>query len=162
MSFSKKRALAVLGGVALLLPLAGATPATALDAAPTQCHVLLAGPTPAAEIDTNNDGNPEVRVPSVSNVRLCVTSDVVLDLPSLTSTDCGPFLTCKAFYLRYQADADVTAQATLCHTIDGSQICGMTAPMRDPINGIDGGTICAGYDLRGGSPCANGQLVAFE
>lgn len=162
MNLSKKRLLAVLGGAALLLPLAGASPASAVDIAPTDCHLLLAGPTPAAEIDTNNDGNPEVRVPSVSNVRLCVSSNVTLNLPTLESTDCGPFLTCKAFYVGYGVSGDATAQLSLCHTLDGRQVCGTTAPIHVPVDVIDGGTICAGYDLRGGSPCGNGQIIAFE
>lgn len=161
MKFSKKQMLAVLAGAALLLPLTAAAPAAAAGLAPTQCHVLLGGPTPAVEVDTNNDGNPEVRVPSISNVRLCVTGDVTLNLPTLDSTDCGPFLTCKAFYIGYGVSGEATAQFSFCHAIDGSNVCGQSAPMRVPVDVIDGGTICVGYDLRGGSPCG-GQFIDFQ
>ena len=161
MTFSNKT-LGLLAGIALLVPVTGAAPAAAADVAPTQCHLLLAGPTPAAEVDTNNDGNPELRVPSVTNVRLCVTSDVTLNPPSVESTDCGAFLTCKAFYVDYNVSGSVGAQMVLCHTIDGRQVCGMTTPIRVPLDAVDGGRMCVGYDFAGGSPCGNGQLIAFE
>lgn len=160
MIFSNKRAAALVAAAAVVLPLVVAVPASA---SPTTCQVLLAGPTPSVEVDTNNDGNPEVRVPSVTNVRLCVGADVVLtDQPSFSSEPCSSFARCMRFYVHYGLSGYAETDVLFCYTVDGSEVCGQTVPIRVPINFIQGGTMCVGYDLGGGFPCSGGQAISFE
>lgn len=160
MLLSKKRAVSLIAAAAALLPLVVASPASAGES----CYLVLSGPTPSAEVDTNNDGNPEVRVPSVSNVTLCVGADIVLyDQPSLTSEPCSEWGTCTRFLLHYGLAGYSEVDAELCFERDGSLICQRTRPVRVPLDFLAGGTICFGYDLGGGRPCANGTaLIAFE
>ncbi len=65
-----KKRHSVVAALALALSALPAVTGLAPAHAVTQCQ-FFNGPTPSAEIDTNNDGNPEVRVPSLSNVSVC-------------------------------------------------------------------------------------------
>lgn len=155
-----RRAVALVAAVTAAMSIVAAAPASA-DA--LDCHLVLSGPTPAAEVDTNNDGYPEVRVPSVSNVTLCVGADVVLtDSPSFWSEPCSEWGTCTRFLVHYGLSGYAETGVQLCYAVDGSTICSRTRPVRVPLDAVSGGTICFGYDLAGGSPCGNGQLIAFE
>jgi hypothetical protein len=160
---SKKRAIALVAAAAAVFPLVFAAPSLAVDS-PASCQTLVQGPTPSVEVDTNNDGNPEVRVPSLRDARLCVTGDVTLsDSPSWWSEPCNWQGTCQRFFIHYGLSGQAEAYAQLCYYLDGFQTCTNMRPIRVPINPIQGGTMCIGVDATGGRPCANGTaLIAFE
>lgn len=160
MTLSGKRALALVAAAAALLPLVVAAPASA----GTACSVLLAGPTPSVEIDTDNDGNPEVRVPSATNVTLCVGADVVLsDSPSWWSEPCSEWGTCTRFFVHYGLSGYAETGAQVCFTLDGEEVCTRMRPVRVPLDAIQGGTMCIGVDLGGGRPCSGGTaVIGFE
>lgn len=160
MILSRKRAAALVAAAAAALPLLVAAPAGA-DA--SSCHLLLAGPTPSAEVDLDDDGNPEVRVPSLRDVTLCVGADVVLtDRPDWWSEPCAEWGTCWRFFVHYGLSGYADAGAQLCYTVDGVQRCTKTLDVHVPINAIQGGTMCIGVDLQGGFPCSGGQAISFE
>lgn len=163
---NKKRALALVAAVAAVFPFVLAQPSYADDIvikpipAPSNCRTLLNGPTPSVEVDTNNDGNPEVRVPSLTNARICVFGDVQLyDSPNTWSEACNFQGTCQRFFVHYGAGGQAGASAQLCYALDGSQTCGQTVPVVVPINPVQGGTMCIGVDAGGGSPCGGGTSV---
>jgi hypothetical protein len=159
----RTRALAVAAAVAALLPLAAVAPASAAETGAPTCQTLLAGPTPSAEVDTNGDGNPELRLPSVTDVGICVGADVVLtESPTIEREQCGGLGSCMAFHISYGLSGYVDTSVTFCYTIDGHANCGQTNIRPIPLDVIQGGRMCVGYDLRGGFPCSNGQLIAFE
>lgn len=160
MTFSKRRAAALALAAAVAVPLLVASPASA---APMECHVLLYGPTPSAEVDTDYDGNPEVRVRSIRDVTLCVGADVVLtDAPSFWSEPCGEWGSCTRFFVHYGLSGYAEADVQFCFTLDGSPICDNVRPMRVPVAGVvQPRTMCVGYDLGGQSPCS-GQMIAFD
>lgn len=158
MIVSKKRAVALIAAAAAVLPLVVASPASA----GTSCHLVLAGPTPSAEVDTNNDGNPEVRVPSVSNVELCVGADIVLtDQPQFWSEPCGEWGSCTRFFVHYGLAGYAETDVQLCYEVDDAQLCHRHLGFRAPLDFLAGGTMCFGYDLAGEYPCS-GQMIAFE
>ena len=160
MIISKRRAAGLVLAAATALPLMVASPASAEAA---NCLVLLQGPTPSAEVDLENDGNPEVRVPSVTDVTLCVGADVVLtDAPNVWTEPCGELGSCMRFLVHYGLSGYAETGASFCYTADGSTICGETRDIRVPLDFLAGGTICVGYDLFGGHPCSGGQPIAFE
>lgn len=137
----------------------GALPAAASlspASAATRC-VSIPGPTPSAEIDVNNDGNPEVRVPSVSNAMLCVDGDVDLDdSPSWWNEPCNRQGTCQRVFIHYAMSGDASATAQLCFSVDGALTCGETKQFWVPLSVVRGGTMCVGIDANGGSPCGGG------
>lgn len=153
MSFPKKRTLGVLAGIALLLPLAGAAPATA---APSQCQVLTEGPTPGIAVDLDGDGNPELHVPSLSDVTLCVGPEVVLPNAAVVDREqCGGFGSCMKYYVAYDLTGYVHTGASLCYTSGGRQTC--TSVPSVVVQPAGPGVMCIGYDLRepGGNPCVD-------
>ena len=155
---SKKRAIALVAAAAAIFPFVFASPghAITIDQAAT-CRTVLAGPTPSVEIDRNNDGNPEVRVPSITNARLCVTADVQLsDSPYWWSEPCNWQGTCQRIFIHYGLSGRATGQAQLCFNLDGLPTCGTTTPVTVPIDFIGGGTMCIGVDATGGRPCGGG------
>lgn len=156
----KMRTLAVLAAAAALFPLVVASPASAA----TTCETLVYGPTPSVEVDTNNDGNPEARVPSLTNARLCYGADVVLtDSPSWWSEPCAEWGTCWRFFVHYGLSGYADTHVQLCFELDGRQVCSNTKPVHVPIDVVQGGTMCIGVDAGGGRPCAGGTaLIAFE
>ena len=158
---SRKRAIALIAAAAAIFPLVVAAPSSA---AATTCQTLVNGPTPSVEVDTNNDGNPEARVPSLSNARVCVYGDVILyDSPTTWSEPCNWTGTCQRFYIHYGLDGYATASAQLCFTLDGRAACSRMMPITVPLNAVQGGTMCVGVDANGGRPCAGGTaLIAFE
>ena len=159
MILSRKRAAALVAASVVAISLVAAAPASA-DA--MECHVLVPGPTPSAEVDTNNDGNPEVRVPSFRDVTLCVSANIQLtDRPDFWSEPCGEWGRCMRFFVHYGLSGYAEGHAMFCYTVDGNQVCGETRQIRVPVDFIQGGTICAGYNLDGGPVCSGG-LISFE
>ncbi|HEV2755101.1 MAG TPA: hypothetical protein VG318_04915 [Actinomycetota bacterium] len=158
MTSSKLRA-AAMGAAVAALSSSFASPASA---APSTCHVLLAGPTPSAEVDLDADGSRDVRVPSVTNVTLCAGADVVLtDTPEIEREQCGGFGSCMAYYVDYGMSGYAETGVTLCYTADGMETCIATDLPRVPLDVLQPGTMCIGYDLRGGFPCPNGGPIDF-
>ena len=154
---SKKRAIALVAAAAAVFPLVFATSSQATTVAPVSCRTVFAGPTPSVEVDTNNDGNPEARVPSLTNARLCTTSNVQLDdSPYWWSEPCNWQGTCQRVFIHYGLSGSARAQAQLCFSLDGVPACGTTREVSVPINVIGGGTMCIGVDATGGSPCGGG------
>lgn len=157
---STKRVIALVAAAAAVFPLVVAGPASAA----VECHTLVAGPTPSVEVDTDNDGNPEVRVPSLRDARLCVGADVVLtDQPSWWSEPCAEWGTCWRFFVHYGLSGYAETGVQVCYTLDGSELCSRELDARVPIDFIGGGTMCIGVDAGGGRPCSGGTaLIAFE
>ncbi|HEX2295877.1 MAG TPA: hypothetical protein VHN37_11265 [Actinomycetota bacterium] len=160
---SRKRAIALVAAAAAVFPFVFATPGHAIDAA-SNCRTVVPGPTPSVEIDKDNDGNPEVRVPSLSNVNLCVWGDVQLDdSPNWWSEPCNRQGTCQRVFIHYALSGEASAQAQLCFSVDGVPSCGTTTPIRIPLDFIKGGTACIGVDAGGGSPCGGGtSFISFS
>jgi hypothetical protein len=167
---NKKRALALVAAAAAVFPFVVASPSYANDIDITRpvpvasnCRTLLAGPTPSVEVDTNNDGNPEARVPSLTNARLCVFGDVQLyDSPNMWSEACNFQGTCQRFFIHYGVDGTVGGSVQLCYYLDGLQTCAQTRPVSVPITSA-GGTMCIGVDAGGGRPCGGGtSVVSFS
>lgn len=151
MSFSRKT-LGLLAGTALLLPLTSVAPAAAAAA---QCVTLPVGPTPEIAIHTTGP-DPEVHVQSVSDVTLCVDSNVVLsDAPTIEREQCGGFGSCMKYYVGYSVRGSAEATATLCYVHGGQQTC-HSVPLPPVVaDAVQPGQTCVGYDLRGGDPCQN-------
>ncbi|MDQ3956743.1 MAG: hypothetical protein M3273_00305 [Actinomycetota bacterium] len=148
--------------MAALPVLFAGTPAAAGEIDTTASCVGLAGPTPSAEVDLDNDGNPEVRVPSVTNLKLCVQRDVTVYYAFPVSIEeCKPNGRCMAFYVHIGATATVDTGVFLCYTLDGSSSCTSADPTPIGITTGETRTICVGYDLDGGHPC-DGQLVSMS
>jgi hypothetical protein len=164
MRCSNRRGVAVIGALVALFALVLAGPASAEeDSSPTNCLLLLAGPTPSVEIDTNDDGVPEVRVQSISNVTVCAGADVVFtDSPTIRSEQCGPFASCMAFRIHYGLSGYAQTGVQFCYSADGSPNCTYMPPLRIPFDFLAPGNMCVGYDLRGGFPCSGGQPISFE
>lgn len=160
MLISKKRnaAVAVLAAVVAAIPVVMApTPALAAD----YCE-YFAGPTPAAEADLDGDGNPDVRVPSVSNVSLCAQDDVFVHGQPARLQMCdwfSPF--CWALYVHLQAGVTVDGDLRLCRSLDGVPTCSTVDVTPTTIWTPDVNTICIGFDIEGGSPCSHGEVFGF-
>lgn len=163
MKDSTRRRLAALVGTALLgaLTVMPASPAAATKAA---CQTLLST-TPAVEVDTNNDGNPEFRAPRIYDVTLCSAASYgyVTHPPTIDNCSSVPrSVECMAVRITVlPAYAGAHAGGEVCASIEGyGRTClpfdsgswDYAAPM----------VMCIGYDLNGGSPCAGGALLAFE
>lgn len=162
MRIPKKRhsIVAVLALAFAALPAAAAiSPAHAA----TYCEYFY-GPTPSAEVDTNNDGNPEVRVPSLSNVSICAQSDVFVHGQPVRAESCeGWFgINCWRVYVHAQAGVTIEEGLQVCRSIDGVPTCSTVhvGPWTYWTPDVD--TICIGIDLNGGYPCSGGQLIGFE
>lgn len=155
---NKKRVISVVAAAAAIFPFVFATPSHAIDAgAALSCRTVFAGPTPSVEVDTNNDGNPEARVPSLTNARLCTTSNVTLtDSPNWWSEPCNWQGTCQRIFVHYGLSGSAEGQAQLCYSLDGLPTCGTTTPVRVPLNVVGPNTMCIGVDAQGGSPCGGG------
>lgn len=153
-----RRVMALVAAAAAIFPFVVAAPGYASKA--SDCRTLLAGPTPSVEVDTNNDGNPELRVPSLTNARLCVFGDVRLDdAPSAWNEPCSSQGTCHRFFLHYGLSGDGSASAQLCFSLDGLPSCAETVRVPVPLDVVRGGTMCIGVDAQGGSPCGGGTSV---
>lgn len=160
---SKKRAIALVAAAAAIFPFVFASPGHAIDATST-CHTLLAGPTPSVEIDRNNDGNPEVRVPSITDASICLYGGVRIDdSPGVWTEPCDWWGACQRFLVHYALDGEASASAQVCFSLDGLPTCGTTTPVVVPLNMVRGGTMCIGIDAGGGSPCGGGtSYVSFS
>lgn len=138
---------------------AGLSPAHAA----THCE-YFSGPTPSAEIDINNDGNPEVRVPSLSNVSVCAQADVFVHGEPLRVENCGWFgVNCWRILIHPQAGATIDSGVVVCRSVDGGpQVCSTVHVGPWTYMTPDQDTICIGIDLNGGFPCSGGALIGFE
>lgn len=161
---SRTRAAAVAAAIAALFPLLLSAPASAAEVgAPSTCTTLVQGPTPSVEADIDGDGQADYRVPSFSNVGVCVGADVVLtQVPTVETEPCGFWASCMAFHFTVGLSGYADTDVLFCYTVDGSEICGTTTISPIPFDVLETRRMCVGYDFRGGSPCSNDQLIAFE
>lgn len=161
MLFSKKRNVAA----ALLAAVVAATPIV-LAPTPAQASEFcqyFAGPTPAVEADLDGDGNPDVRVPSATNVSLCAQDDVFVHGQQARLEMCdwfSPF--CWALYVDLEAGVTVDTGFRLCRSLDGVPTCSTVDVTPVTVWTPEVNTICIGFDIDGGSPCSHGMLVGFE
>lgn len=165
MRISKTRnALAALLAGALLVPaLAAATPAVATEdeaVRPIQC-IPLPGNTPSVEIDEDDDGNPEHRVPSISNVELCVEDTVVVTAPTVYAEPCSWGLGCWAIRIHAHASLYADTGLLVCYLADDVRSCSTAnvAPVSAGTPPVS--PICIGIDLGGQYPCS-GWYLTFE
>ncbi|HEX2295878.1 MAG TPA: hypothetical protein VHN37_11270 [Actinomycetota bacterium] len=152
--------VAVLALVLTALPAAAAiSPAHAVE----QCQ-HFAGPTPSAEIDLQNDDDPEVRVPSLSNVSVCASGNVLVRGEPLRVEPCGNWDgRCWRILATPEAGATISSGVRVCRAIDGAYSCSTVDQPPWDIDTPPSDTLCIGIDLDGGRPCANGTaLIAFE
>lgn len=151
--------------VAVLALALGALPAAATLSpayAVTQCQ-SIAGPTPSAEIDTNNDGNPEVRVPSLRDILVCAEGSAIAQGNPARVENCSFGVSCWRVLIHPQAGATIESGVQVCRTIDGSRTCSTVDQPPWSIMTPDQNTLCIGIDLNGGFPCGGGTaLVAFQ
>ncbi|HEX2295875.1 MAG TPA: hypothetical protein VHN37_11255 [Actinomycetota bacterium] len=160
MASHRRRATALLSGCTILLSLLAAAPASA---AGTTCQTLLEGPTPTVNVDADGDGHPDLRIPPVTDVRVCVQADVVLDdQPDVRSERCEEWGTCWRFFVDYHLKGYVQTGVQVCYTADGVPNCTLGPPLRVPLDRWRGGTMCVGVDLAGGRPCGGDSIVSFE
>lgn len=156
----KKRftVIAALALAAAALPAAGGF---ASAQASTYCE-YFGGPTPSIEVDLENDQNPEVRVPSLSNVSVCAQADVFVTGNPIRVEPCNwEFTDCWRVLVHVQAGVTVDSGLSLCRAIDGAYSCANAdvGPWSYTTPDVD--TICIGVDLGGGGACSGGFL-GFE
>lgn len=146
--------------VSALPAVAGLSPAHAV----TQCQYFY-GPTPSAEIDTNNDGRPEVRVPSLSNVSVCGEGSALAHGNPVHVEPCYEWFgaSCWRLLIHPQAGATIESGVQLCRSIDGARTCSTLDQPPWTVMTPDQDTLCVGIDLTGGYPCAGGTaMIAFQ
>lgn len=151
--------------VVAALALAAAALPAASGFAPAQASTYcqgFAGPTPSVEVDINNDQNPEVRVPSLSNVSVCAQADVFVTGNPVRVERCDWMFNCWAVYVHLQAGVTVDSGLSLCRAIDGSYSCANADIGPWSYTTPDMDTICIGIDLNGQYPCSGGALIGFE
>ncbi|MDQ4124565.1 MAG: hypothetical protein M3134_03050 [Actinomycetota bacterium] len=157
-----KKRHTVVAAVALALSALPAVTGLSPAHAATQCQYFY-GPTPSAEIDTNNDGRPEVRVPSLSNVSVCAEGNAITHGQPLRVERCDWWASCWRLLVHPQAGATIASKVTVCRSIDGSHTCSIIDQPPWTIMTPDQNTLCIGIDLYGGYPCGGGTaLIAFE
>lgn len=162
MTFTKKRYT-----FASLLALVVATVPMILAPAPahasTYCEYFY-GPTPSAEVDLNDDGIPEVRVPSVSDVSICAQDDVFVHGQQLHLEHCYDWfgIDCFRLYVHAQAGVTIDGGLTLCREIDDVRTCSAVDVGPWTYWTPDVNRICIGFDINGSRPCTHGGFVGFE
>lgn len=98
--------------------------------------------------------DPQVYVPPVSDVTLCVGADVVLpSSPTIEREQCGGFGSCMKYFIGHDLRVSVEAGASLCYTSGGLQTCHPVTVPPASVTPVEPGVTCVGYDLRGGDPC---------
>lgn len=124
----------------------------------------IPGPTPSAEIDTNNDGNAEVRVPSVRDISVCASGDVFADADVARLEPCGWTLTsCYRILIDAETSAGIGSTVQVCRSVDGVRSCSRVDQPEWHTGTPPMDTLCIGIDSSGGFPCGGGTaLVAFE
>jgi hypothetical protein len=155
---------AVLAVLALALASVPATAGLSPAHAATYCEYYY-GPSPSAEVDLNDDGNPEVRVPSLSNVSVCAHADVLVHGEPLRVENCSGWfgVNCWRVYVHAQAGVTVGSGLEICRSVDGGpQTCTTIDQAPWTYYTPDVNRICIGIDLNGGFPCSGGALVGFE
>lgn len=161
MTFTAKRY-----ALASLLALVAATMPVVLTATPahasTYCEYFY-GPTPSVEVDLNDDGNPEVRVPSLSNVSVCAETDVFADTNPVHVEPCAEWFeaNCWRVYVHVEAGVHAYNGLTLCRSVDGSHSCSTVDVGPWDYRSPDMNRICIGIHTGGGSACSHGEIVGF-
>lgn len=156
-----KKRLTIAASLALAFAAIPAVTGLSPAHASTYCE-YVAGPTPSAEVDINNDGNPEVRVPSLRDVAVCAQADVFVTGTPVRIEPCGWGFDCFRILVHLQAGVSLDGGLSLCRTIDGSPTCsnGHVGPWSYTSPDMD--TICIGVDLNGEHPCSGGTILGFE
>jgi hypothetical protein len=161
---SPKKRSTVVAVLALALSALPAAATISPAHAATQCQYFY-GPTPSAEVDTNNDGNPEVRVPSLSDVSVCAGGDAFVHGNPIRVEPCEEWFgaSCWRLLIHPQAGATIDGGVTVCREIDDAGVCSYLDVGPWTYMTPDADTLCIGIDLNGGRPCAGGTaLIAFE
>lgn len=154
-----KRGVAAAAVVAAMAQLLLAGPAAAATSA---CQDVPTS-TPAVAADLDGDGVDDVRVPAVSRVTLCVGADVVLSgPPTIEREQCGGLGSCMRYWVDYELTGSAHAGAMFCYTADGADLCSWTNLARVPLDLVEPGRMCFGWDLRGGYPCPGGAPIELE
>jgi hypothetical protein len=150
---------------ALALALSALPAVTAISPAHAAVQCLgWAGPTPSVEVDTNNDGNVEVRVPSLSNISVCAAGNVFTDTDVARVEPCSFVpMSCWRLLVTPQVGAEIESDLSLCRAIDRVTSCSRISQPRWGVATPAQPTLCIGIDLNGGFPCGGGTaLVAFQ
>ena len=153
---------------ALTLALGALPAATAVSPALATTATLpcqsFSGPTPSVEIDTNNDGNPEVRVPSLSNVSVCGQGTVIAEADTARVEPCSSIpMSCWRLLIEAEAGATLSSDLRVCRAIDGAYSCSTVEQPPWTVRVPEHDTLCVGIDLNGGFPCGGGTaMVAFQ
>lgn len=151
--------------VAAVLALAFSALPAAAGLAPAHAEAYcqyFEGPTPSAEVDLENDGNPEVRVPSLSNVSVCAQADVLVHGEPLRVERCDWLIDCWRILVHPQAGVTIYSGLEVCRSVDGGLPTCSTVNVgpwhyeTPPAN-----TICIGIHLRGGYPCGDESLIVL-
>lgn len=158
-----KKRHTVVAAVALALSALPAVTGLSPAHAVTQCQYFY-GPTPSVEVDIQNDGRPEARVPSLSNVSVCAEGTAIAHGQPLRVEQCYWWSTsCWKLLIHPQAGATIESGVQVCRAVDGFRTCSTADQPPWTIMTPDQDTLCIGIDLNGGRPCAGGTaLVAFE
>lgn len=159
-----KKRHTVVAALALAFSALPAAAAISPAHAATQCQYFY-GPTPSIEIDKENDGNPEVRVPSLSNVSVCASGNAITHGQPARVERCDFWSTsCWRILIHPQAGATIDSAIQVCRAIDGSYSCSTISQPPWTVMTPDQDTLCIGIDLNGGGPCGGGLngMVAFQ
>lgn len=150
--FKRGVAAAAVAGAILQLGVAGPAAATTWV-----CQDLPVS-TPGVVADLDGDGTADARLPAVTDVTLCAGAGVVFEDPvTIEREQCGGLGSCMRYFVSYRVTAYPEAGVAYCYTADGTQTCGSheLVHSHDP---VEPGTMCIGYDLRGGDPCTEGDV----
>ena len=157
-----KKRHTVVAAVALALSALPAVTGLSPAHATTQCQYFY-GPTPSAEIDRDNDGNPEVRVPSLSNVSVCGTGTALTHGDPVRVERCDWLLSCWRLLIHPQAGATIGGNVQVCRSLDGVGTCSTVTVPPWTIMTPPQDTLCIGIHLNGGYACGGGTaMIAFE
>jgi hypothetical protein len=142
---------------------ASVTPAHAVTA--MQCQAL-GNPTPSAEVDFENDGNADVRVPSVSDLSVCVEGEVGLTGDVARIEPCGPgvlVVPCSKVLIDAEVGATLDVTVWLCRAVDHAGVCSYVAAGPWTYETLPTRTLCIGVYTGGSFPCGGGSgVVAWE
>ena len=162
-----KRRHAVIAVLALALSAlpaaASITPGHAVTA--MQCQAY-ANPTPSAEVDFENDGTADVRVPSISDLSVCVEGEVGVSGEVARVESCGPgvlVVGCSKLLIDAEVGATVDLTVWVCRSVDHAGVCSYVAAGPWTYESLPTRTLCIGLYTGGSFPCGGGSgVVAFE
>lgn len=155
-----RRALPTLLATLIAVPLSAAAPAAASEPGSLAARcVAFAARTPSVEVDLDGDRNPEVRVPSISDVYVCAQDDVTLTADPVTLERCDFYPTCWAAHIHVYGKVTADTGLSVCRSVDNQPLCsyvdvGAVTAETPWIN-----PICVGADLNGGYPCSGWYLT---